>query len=94
MTFSAYTAQSIESIFKQLKTSDKGLKPDEAKRRLVQFGPNQLSAHQVTWWQILVRQFKSPFIYLLFFAVGLSCFLGEITKRVRIRESINLMKIL
>jgi Mg2+-importing ATPase len=79
MTFSAYTAQSIESIFKQLKTSDKGLKPDEAKRRLVQFGPNQLSAHQVTWWQILVRQFKSPFIYLLFFAVGLSCFLGEIT---------------
>ncbi len=30
------------------------------------------------WWQILLAQFKSPFIYLLFFAAAIAFYLGEL----------------
>jgi Mg2+-importing ATPase len=79
MSYLEYISKDHKTVFASLKTSEKGLSLAEAKKRLVEHGPNELTAHQVRWWQILGRQFKSPFTYLLFFAVALSFFLHEIT---------------
>lgn len=77
MNFAAYTVKDVESIFRELRTKSKGLTSLEAKEKSKQFGINQISATEIKWWQILGRQFKSPFIYLLLFAAGLAFFLGE-----------------
>ena len=78
MSFSSFSSKSTSDILSELKTSEHGLNSDEAVARQKQYGPNQLAVHEIHWWQILGRQFKSPFIYLLLFATALSFFLGEI----------------
>lgn len=43
-----------------------GLDPDEAERRLLEYGPNVLAMHRPSSpWRILLRQFISPLIFLL-----------------------------
>jgi Ca2+-transporting ATPase len=47
-----------------------GLSRAEARRRLLQFGPNALPAKQRNpLWRRFVRQFQSPLIYILLFAL-------------------------
>ena len=41
------------------------------------YGLNVFLHHEVTWWRVLLRQFASPFFYLLAGAAVLSMFLGE-----------------
>ncbi len=77
MYFSSYTTQSANDIFKELKVGDEGLKASEVKKRQEQYGLNQISAQETKWWQILGRQFKSPFIFILIFAAALAIFMGE-----------------
>ncbi len=49
-----------------------GLSQADAARRLAEFGPNTLpEAEPVRIWQRLARQFKSPLIYILLFALAL-----------------------
>ena len=46
-----------------------GLARDEAARRLAELGPNTLSnAEHRPLWRVLLRQFASPLIYILFVA--------------------------
>ncbi|MFA5075942.1 MAG: HAD-IC family P-type ATPase [Patescibacteria group bacterium] len=74
-----YTIQAAADLVSEFKTSlAGGLTPIQAKEQLVKFGPNELGSRQVHWWSILLRQFKSPFIYLLLAAVVLTFALGEI----------------
>lgn len=54
-----------------------GLSTSEAMSLQRQYGKNELASQTVRWWQILLRQFKSPFLYVLFGASGLALFLGE-----------------
>jgi Mg2+-importing ATPase len=55
-----------------------GLSPEEAGRRLSQYGPNLLKppTRSGPLW-LLLGQFKSPIILILFFAAGLSFYLGD-----------------
>lgn len=55
-----------------------GLITAEATKRLKIEGKNELGRGDVRWWQILLRQLTSPFIYLLVLAASLALFLGEI----------------
>ncbi len=56
-----------------------GLTSKEAKKKLDKYGPNEIKRQQkVTWLPILVNQFRSPLIYILFFAGILSLVLGEL----------------
>ncbi|KKS85767.1 MAG: Cation-transporting P-type ATPase [Candidatus Gottesmanbacteria bacterium GW2011_GWA1_43_11] len=64
-------------LFQILKTSPHGLTSSEASQRLQESGPNEIENARVHWTHILVRQFKSPFIYLLLVACVLSLFLGQ-----------------
>jgi Mg2+-importing ATPase len=55
-----------------------GLSPAEVKKKLETYGLNELLNSHATWFSILLRQFKSPVIYLLIIAALLSWLLGTI----------------
>jgi Ca2+-transporting ATPase len=61
---------SIEDIISRLSTARDGLIPDEANKRLVEYGPNQILGRKKTSPIIVFfRQFLSPLIYVLLAAV-------------------------
>ncbi|MBC7323032.1 MAG: calcium-translocating P-type ATPase, PMCA-type, partial [Acetomicrobium sp.] len=70
---------SEEELFAELNSSDtRGLSQDEAARRLQFFGPNELAEEEkVPWWKFLLRQFKSPMVYVLALAACISIIMGE-----------------
>jgi Ca2+-transporting ATPase len=56
-----------------------GLSEAAAKERLAQFGANELAEKGGTpAWVLFLRQFKSPLIYVLLAAAGISLFIGEL----------------
>ncbi|CAN5242394.1 magnesium-translocating P-type ATPase [soil metagenome] len=75
--YEQYLTFSGPDVLKNLTTNIKGLSEDEAAKKLSQDGPNILKANQISWTTILLRQFTSPFIYLLIAAAGLSFILKE-----------------
>ncbi|MFA5069791.1 MAG: HAD-IC family P-type ATPase [Patescibacteria group bacterium] len=78
MEYSAYTNKSPEELSKEFSVDlNKGLSKAEAEKRLLSYGPNKISGREVNGWQILKRQFTSPFIWLLLGAVGLAFILRE-----------------
>lgn len=55
-----------------------GLSLAEAKKRLKQFGPNRIERkNNLSWQKLALEQFKSPLIYILFFAGLVTLFLKE-----------------
>ncbi len=56
-----------------------GLSDLEAAKRLSEYGPNEIEGQSVHSWQILFRQFNTPFIWLLLSAAILSFVMGQIT---------------
>jgi len=77
MSFAPFTTLAAEDVFAKEKSSDKGLSATDAAERLVSRGPNALDESHVRWTTVLARQFKSPFLYLLILAAGVSFLLGE-----------------
>ncbi len=77
MSFPEIASLKIPEVYEKLDTTNSGLSSDQAKTLLTKLGPNSIKSREVTGWSIFVRQFKSPFTYLLFGASLLSLFLGE-----------------
>lgn len=78
MHFSEQTIKTTDSLTKEFFVdSAQGLTADEILKRRKNYGLNELRATSVRPWKILLRQFKSSFIYLLFAATLLSFALGE-----------------
>jgi Mg2+-importing ATPase len=77
MQWSDATDKKIDEVVREMDTSLDGLSTVEVTGRLAQYGPNQLEDHGVKWWQTLLRQFNSSFVYLLLAATILSFLLGE-----------------
>lgn len=72
-------AMESKEALSTLKTDQKGLSMEEAKRRLKEFGPNELRKMKgVQWWEILLSQFKDILIIILLIAAGLAVLMGEI----------------
>lgn len=72
-------AMESKEALSALKTDQKGLTMEEAKRRLKEFGPNELRKMKgVQWWEILLSQFKDILIIILLIAAGLAVLMGEI----------------
>ncbi|MDD4995404.1 MAG: HAD-IC family P-type ATPase [Patescibacteria group bacterium] len=78
MKFSNYTVKIVTQVLADLKTSESGLRDAEARRRLAEGGPNEISARETGPFDILLRQFKSPFFYLLLAAGLVALVIGEI----------------
>lgn len=72
------TTQTPEEIAYDLEVSlDLGLSQEVAQKRFISYGANEVGMKRTQWWQILLRQFSSPFVYLLVGAALLSVFFGE-----------------
>ena len=60
-----------------LKSGSGGLSSEERRHRLADCGLNETTVRQTTAWGILLRQFRSPFVYLLAGAVAVALYAGE-----------------
>ncbi|MFN9085365.1 MAG: cation-transporting P-type ATPase, partial [Acidobacteriota bacterium] len=70
-------------VFARLESRAAGLTSAEAADRLQSYGPNELPRPPaLAWWQILIRQFGSPLIYVLLLAAVLSLLAGDFTDAV------------
>ena len=73
-----YTTASPEEVLKSFGvTSTEGLSREERAKRIKQYGTNEVRAETMTWWKLLLRQFHSPFAYLLLVTALLTFLLKE-----------------
>lgn len=78
MKFSDYTTKTAQDLCEEFSTDvEKGLSFQKATIRQKRYGPNTLHAKGETWVDILLRQFKSAFIYLLIAAAAISFLLNN-----------------
>lgn len=83
LNFKQVATNSDIAMMRELGSTTSGITTEEASRRLLS-GANEILAKQTTWQEVLIRQFKSSFIYLLFAAFLVSLLLGEITDAILI----------
>ena len=75
----ADATKSLDELFAELNSSERGLSSHEADRRLQVHGRNEIEAtSRVPWWRILLSQFNSPVIWVLLGAVAVSMIIGEV----------------
>lgn len=67
---------SVEEILREFQTdSEAGLTQNEAEKRAIDFGSNTYqSQKQKSIWLMMLLQFKSPIVYLLFFAIAVTLY--------------------
>jgi Mg2+-importing ATPase len=69
---------SVTEMLQKLNTKKEGLSSSDANIRLSQYGSNLIKPKKRTdVFTLLISQFKSPIILILFFATGLSFFLND-----------------
>jgi Ca2+-transporting ATPase len=64
-------------VLAELASSERGLSQAEAARRLASYGRNELPRPPARTWLMLLRQFNSPVIWLLFGAFAISLAFGD-----------------
>jgi calcium-translocating P-type ATPase len=75
-----FYTQSVNTVLNALGTNEQGLSPEEVNIRIQKYGMNVLPEQRVaSWIKILLTQFKSPLIYLLLIAAGITIWLQEWT---------------
>jgi Ca2+-transporting ATPase len=73
----------IAEVVSSLDSNAEGLTPAEAKKRLAQYGPNELAEKKKTSpFMLWLGQFKDFLIIILLVAVVLSAILGEVTDAI------------
>ncbi len=78
--------QTVESLARRFHTDlEQGLSAAEAKARLAQYGPNKLiEAEGISFWQLLIEQFKDYLVLLLVGSALISLLLGEYVDAIAI----------
>lgn len=67
-----------EEVVRKCETRFEGLTASEAKERLKEYGPNRLPEEEsISKLKILLHQFTSPLIYILFVAAIVTAILNE-----------------
>jgi len=82
--FTDYTNKSVEEVFEELKTSENGLSKKEAGVALEKYGGNEMKVRNINALEILIRQLKSPFAYLLLIAAVISILIGQFADSVAV----------
>ncbi|MCX9084543.1 MAG: calcium-transporting P-type ATPase, PMR1-type [Candidatus Methanoperedens sp.] len=78
-----YHDQKIEDVFGSLVTSSQGITEQDAAKRLVTYGPNELiEDRQTSRFEMLISQFKGFLIIILIAAAVVSALLGEIADSI------------
>jgi magnesium-transporting ATPase (P-type) len=79
----AWHAFDRTTLFERLRSDATGLSDEEVDRRRLRFGPNQLPERSPPSPLVLFfNQFKSPLIYILLIAAGISLAVGDATDTV------------
>jgi Mg2+-importing ATPase len=73
----SFATKEISDIYSEFNTDSNGLNEKQAFKHLEKYGPNKLFIKEIKWWQLLLRQFASPFVYILIFAAIFALYLGE-----------------
>jgi magnesium-transporting ATPase (P-type) len=69
----------LSALHESLSATPNGLTDAEAQARLREYGPNMLPEQPPpALWQIVLRQFYSPLIYILLIAAVVSVFIGDL----------------
>ncbi|MBI2836578.1 MAG: calcium-transporting P-type ATPase, PMR1-type [Chloroflexi bacterium] len=70
-------------VLSALKSDRRGLTGAEAKRRMAEYGPNELvEKHKISPWMIFLEQFKNLLIIILLVALVLSAVMGEVADAI------------
>ncbi|MCI0542480.1 HAD-IC family P-type ATPase [bacterium] len=73
-----YTTLSPDEALLHIRTDkNTGLSSQERKNRLFSYGANEITGKETDALQIFLRQFRSPFTYLLFAAAAITLLLGD-----------------
>ncbi len=67
-----YYNKTVNATLKDLRSSERGLHPSEANRRLKEYGLNTIRIKSEPLWRKLVEPFANVFMLVLFIAAGLS----------------------
>ncbi len=81
---------SCDAALGAMESRPAGLSPDEASRRLSEYGPNALTSHTVRAWSVLARQLRNPLLLLLLAAAAVSGLTGDPTDAVIIGVIVGL----
>ena len=69
----SYHSKTAKELFREFETSEKGLTSEQAKKRLTEFGLNEISGQKKeSRILIFLKEFNSPLIYILFAAMVIS----------------------
>ncbi len=80
-----YHSLTVEEVLRKLKTSRDGLTQKEAKRRLKEYGYNEITKRKrISILKLLLAQILDVFVLLLIFAIVISLFFGEVTDAIAI----------
>ena len=91
----AWHSKKTEQVLSELKVDQQGLNSLEVKRRLEEYGYNELEAKKkVTPLQIFLRQFKDIFVIMLLIATAISFLIGETIDAVIIAVIVILNSVL
>lgn len=75
----------VEEVYERLQSQPDGLAPEEARRRVSEFGPNELEPpRRVAPWVLFLAQFKNVLILILLLATAISGFLGHALEAIAI----------
>ncbi|MCC6549404.1 MAG: cation-translocating P-type ATPase [Ignavibacteriaceae bacterium] len=75
----------VKDVFLELQTGESGLSSPEATQRLEQYGLNALDAEKKDpAWLLLIRQFTSLLIIILFAAAVIAAFMGDVVEAIAI----------
>jgi len=84
-TITPYAAEPDAVIQAMQSDGDRGLAPSEAQKRLKEHGANKIETEKSkSAWLIFFWQFRSPIVWLLAMATGLSFYFGEILDGIAI----------
>lgn len=72
-----FAKKNIDQCLADFSVDQKGLTKEAAQKKLQKYGLNELRPKEATIWKILIRQFRSPFTYLLLISGIITFSIGE-----------------
>lgn len=77
-TFQEYAQLTVDAVLKKLNsTATTGLTTEQIAQLKKTYGPNRITMKKYTWWDILLRQLRSPFVYIFILFALPSLFLHQ-----------------
>ena len=90
----AWHSMKAEDVLTALRAGPGGLRSEDSRRRLGEFGPNELAERKrVTPLQIFLGQFNDVFVIMLLIAAGIAFLVGETVDAVTIAAIVSLNSI-